>query len=160
MLHSYPKPRCRSHCRTGSFSSVCCHRRSMNADEKVTVSLSDMISRLTSGIKMEFEVKRMDPLFASQEDYDAFQARHAQHQVKKGDLSTYSGSCYLGIDAGSTTTKVALVGEDGSLLYSFYDNNNGSTIATAIRLFPRLRKNCQRPLTLPGPAPPDTARPC
>ena len=105
----------------------------MNADEKVTVSLSDMISRLTSGIKMEFEVKRMDPLFASQEDYDAFQARHAQHQVKNGDLSTYSGNCYLGIDAGSTTTKVALVGEDGSLLYSFYDNNNGSTIATAIR---------------------------
>ena len=112
----------------------------MNADEKVTVSLSDMISRLTSGIKMEFEVKRMDPLFASQEDYDAFQARHAQHQVKKGDLSTYSGSCYLGIDAGSTTTKVALVGEDGSLLYSFYDNNNGSTIATAIRAISEIKE--------------------
>ena len=112
----------------------------MNADEKVTVSLSDMISCLTSGIKMEFEVKRMDPLFASQEDYDAFQARHAQHQVKKGDLSTYSGSCYLGIDAGSTTTKVALVGEDGSLLYSFYDNNNGSTIATAIRAISEIKE--------------------
>ena len=112
----------------------------MNADEKVTISLSDMISRLTSGIKMEFEVKRMDPLFASQEDYDAFQARHAQHQVKKGDLSTYSGSCYLGIDAGSTTTKVALVGEDGSLLYSFYDNNNGSTIATAIRAISEIKE--------------------
>ena len=112
----------------------------MNADEKVTVSLSDMIRRLTSGIKMEFEVKRMDPLFASQEDYDAFQARHAQHQVKKGDLSTYSGSCYLGIDAGSTTTKVALVGEDGSLLYSFYDNNNGSTIATAIRAISEIKE--------------------
>ena len=112
----------------------------MNADEKVTVSLTDMISRLTSGIKMEFEVKRMDPLFASQEDYDAFQARHAQHQVKKGDLSTYSGNCYLGIDAGSTTTKVALVGEDGSLLYSFYDNNNGSTIATAIRAISEIKE--------------------
>ena len=40
---------------------------------------------------------------------------------------------YLGIDAGSTTTKVALVGEDGSLLYRFYSNNNGSPLATAIR---------------------------
>jgi activator of 2-hydroxyglutaryl-CoA dehydratase len=96
------------------------------------ILMTDMIERLTSGIKMEFEVKRMEPLFASQADYDAFQTRHAQHQVKKGDLSTYSGNCYLGIDAGSTTTKVALVGEDGSLLYSFYDNNNGSTIATAM----------------------------
>ena len=82
----------------------------------------------------------MDPLFASQEDYDAFQARHAQQSGKKGDLSTYSGNCYLGIDAGSTTTKVALVGEDGSLLYSFYDNNNGSTIATAIRAIGEIKE--------------------
>ena len=53
--------------------------------------------------------------------------------VKKADLATYEGNCYLGIDAGSTTTKVALVGEDGSLLYRFYSNNNGSPLATAIR---------------------------
>ena len=52
--------------------------------------------------------------------------------VKKGDISTYSGNCYLGIDAGSTTTKVALVAEDGTLLYSFYSSNNGSPLATSI----------------------------
>ncbi|MDD3797432.1 MAG: acyl-CoA dehydratase activase-related protein, partial [Lachnospiraceae bacterium] len=46
---------------------------------------------------------------------------------------TYSGNCYLGVDAGSTTTKAALVGEDGSLLYSFYSNNNGSPLKTTIR---------------------------
>ena len=62
-----------------------------------------------------------------------FRTRHASHDVKKGDLATYEGNCYLGIDAGSTTTKVALVGEDGSLLYRFYSNNNGSPLATAIR---------------------------
>ena len=45
-----------------------------------------------------------------------------------GDLETYEGNCYLGIDAGSTTTKAALVGEDGALLYSFYSNNNGSPL--------------------------------
>lgn len=39
----------------------------------------------------------------------------------------------MGIDAGSTTTKVALVGEDGTLLYSFYENNNGSPLATSIK---------------------------
>lgn len=61
-----------------------------------------------------------------QEDYDAFCARHAGNQVKTADLSTYEGNCYLGIDAGSTTTKAALVGEDGSLLYHFYSGNNGS----------------------------------
>ena len=62
----------------------------------------------------------MEPLFASQEDYDAFNERQSQYNVATGDLASYEGNCFLGIDAGSTTTKAALVGEDGSLLYSFY----------------------------------------
>lgn len=104
----------------------------MNSQETPVMSLSKMIDDLTGGIKMEFEVKRMDPLFKDEADYQAFTDRHNQFQVKRGDLSTYSGNCFLGIDAGSTTTKVALVGEDGSLLYHFYSNNNGSPLATAI----------------------------
>ena len=105
----------------------------MNSDPKTTASLHDLIERLSHGIKMDFEVKRMEPLFTDEADYEKFRPRHASHDVKKGDLATYEGNCYLGIDAGSTTTKVALVGEDGSLLYRFYSNNNGSPLATAIR---------------------------
>ena len=105
----------------------------MNSDPKTTASLHDLIERLSHGIKMDFEVKRMEPLFTDEADYEDFKTRHASHDVKKGDLTTYEGNCYLGIDAGSTTTKVALVGEDGSLLYRFYSNNNGSPLATAIR---------------------------
>ena len=105
----------------------------MNSDPKTTASLHDLIERLSHGIKMDFEVKRMEPLFTDEADYEKFRTRHASHDVKKGDLATYEGNCYLGIDAGSTTTKVALVGEDGSLLYRFYSNNNGSPLATAIR---------------------------
>ena len=105
----------------------------MNSDPKTTASLHDLIERLSHGIKMDFEVKRMEPLFTDEADYEDFKTRHASHDVKKGDLATYEGNCYLGIDAGSTTTKVALVGEDGSLLYRFYSNNNGSPLATAIR---------------------------
>ena len=105
----------------------------MNSDPKTTASLHDLIERLSHGIKMDFEVKRMEPLFTDEADYEDFKTRHASHDVKKGDLATYEGNCYLGIDAGSTTTKVALVSEDGSLLYRFYSNNNGSPLATAIR---------------------------
>ncbi len=105
----------------------------LNAKEETSVMLSDMIKKLSSGIKMEFEVARMEPLFASADEYDSFRARHENTTVKKGDLSTYQGNCFLGIDAGSTTTKTALVGEDGQLLYSFYSNNNGSPLKTAIR---------------------------
>ncbi|MCR5584585.1 MAG: 2-hydroxyacyl-CoA dehydratase [Lachnospiraceae bacterium] len=97
------------------------------------VLLSEMITKLEKGIKMDFEVARMEPLFADEQAYADFKARHEKATVRKGSLADYSGNCYLGIDAGSTTTKVALVGEDGSLLYSFYQNNNGSPLKTAIK---------------------------
>ncbi len=104
------------------------------------LELSALASRLSEGIRMDFEVKRMEPLFASKEDYEAFSRRHESHKVGTGDLASYEGNCYLGIDAGSTTTKVALVGEDGQLLYRFYDNNQGSPLATAIRAISQIKE--------------------
>ncbi len=111
----------------------------MSCKEDVSVSLDQLIDRLENGIRMESEIKRMAPLFASQEEYDEFLARHNRHRVKTARLADYEGNCYLGIDAGSTTTKVALVGEDGSLLYDFYSSNNGSPLATAIRAMREIR---------------------
>lgn len=105
----------------------------MNYKEDTLIPVTDIIKRLQGKIKLEFEVERMEPLFKDQSDYDAFQKRHASHKVETRSLSEYRGNCYLGIDAGSTTTKVALVGEDGKLLYSFYSSNNGSPLATTIR---------------------------
>lgn len=103
----------------------------LNSTPEVALELGCILDKLSSDFHMEFEVERMEPLFASPADYDAFEKRHDLHHVVTGDLSTYKGNCYLGIDAGSTTTKVALVGEDGSLLYSFYSSNNGNPLATA-----------------------------
>ncbi len=105
----------------------------LNAKEDTYYSMEEMVGKLSSDIKMEFEVERLEPLFASQEEYNVFCSRHSTHHVATSDLSAYKGKCFLGIDAGSTTTKVALVGEDGSLLYSFYSSNNGSPLKTAIR---------------------------
>ena len=105
----------------------------LNSKKETSVSLLELKDKLRSSIKLEFEVERMEPLFATEEDYKAFDKRQSSYRVKTGDLASYKGNCYLGIDAGSTTTKTALVGEDGSLLYSFYSNNNGSPLKTAIR---------------------------
>ncbi len=105
----------------------------LNAKEDVTYTLEEMVQKLSSDIKMEFEVERMEPLFENKEAYNAFTARHSMHHVRTASLSEYRGRAYLGIDAGSTTTKIALVGEDGSLLYSFYSGNDGSPLKTAIR---------------------------
>ncbi len=105
----------------------------MNSDGSCTTSLQALLNKLSSDIHMEFEVTRMEPLFRDEEEYQDFLDDHNAHSVRRGDLSTYEGNVFLGVDAGSTTTKVALVGEDGSLLYSFYDNNNGSPLKTTIK---------------------------
>ena len=104
----------------------------MSTKKEAATSLEDFLAKLTADFKLEFEVERMEPLFASDEEYNEFVERHAAHQVVKKPLSEYKGNAYLGIDAGSTTTKIALVGEDGSLLYSFYSNNDGSPLQTAM----------------------------
>ncbi len=119
----------------------------MTYDKNQKAELDDLINMLSSNIKMDFEVERMEPLFNNEEEFNEFSTRHNKACVKKGDLSVYQGNCYMGIDAGSTTTKVALVGEDGTLLYSFYDNNNGSPLATSIRaikdIYSKLPKGVQ-----------------
>ena len=105
----------------------------LNAKEEVSYTMEEMVNKLSSDIKMEFEVERMEPLFADKAAYEEFSARHSRHHVASADLASYKGKAFLGIDAGSTTTKIALVGEDGSLLYSFYSSNDGSPLKTAIR---------------------------
>lgn len=104
----------------------------LNAKEDASFGLIEMADKLSNGIQMDFEVERLEPLFASRTEYELFTTRHNNSRVATGKLEEYQGNCYLGIDAGSTTTKVALIGEDGRLLYSFYSNNNGSPLKTAI----------------------------
>ena len=105
----------------------------LNADGETVVKLTEFKDRLRRGIKMEMEVARMDPLFATKQDYADFLERQKVNTVRTEDLASYSGRCYLGIDAGSTTTKTALISEDGALLHSFYANNQGNPLATSIR---------------------------
>ncbi|MCD7750571.1 MAG: 2-hydroxyacyl-CoA dehydratase [Lachnospiraceae bacterium] len=112
----------------------------MNTKGEAEISLSDLKKRMDDKVVLDFEVERMEPLFKDQADYDEFVTRHAAHKVVQGSLADYHGGCYLGIDAGSTTTKVAVVGEDGNLLYSFYSNNNGSPLDTAIRAIAEIAK--------------------
>ena len=105
----------------------------MNAKDDSTATLGNLIERLSAGIKMDFEVARMEPLFENRNEYEKFENRHSTHEVVKGILENYEGNCFLGIDAGSTTTKTALISDKGELLYSFYSNNNGSPLATTIK---------------------------
>ena len=80
----------------------------------------------------EAETETLPPLFDSEEEYEAFTARHDKTKVNREPLDTYEGKAYLGIDAGSTTTKLTLIGESGALLYSSYCGNHGSPLDTVV----------------------------
>jgi predicted CoA-substrate-specific enzyme activase len=96
--------------------------------------LSAVVERLENlGDVQGSEVVRLPPLFKDEADYAEFQNRHAQEKVRRGDLATYEGTAYLGIDAGSTTFKSALISEDGELLWSSYVNNKGDVLGCAKR---------------------------
>ncbi|MEG6586589.1 acyl-CoA dehydratase activase-related protein [Dendrosporobacter sp. 1207_IL3150] len=82
------------------------------------------------------------PLFKDEKEYQQFINRHKRYAVKRSNLEEYAGNAYLGIDAGSTTTKLTLIGEDTSLLYSYYASNQGNPLETVVAalkdLFQRL----------------------
>ena len=120
----------------------------LNASASTIQSMDAILDRLSGGIQMDFEVERMEPLFENQDAYDAFTKRHSSYKVKTQALDTYKGDAFLGIDAGSTTTKVALVGEDGSLLYSFYSGNDGSPLKTSIRAIKEIADNIPEGVTI------------
>ena len=94
--------------------------------------LSDIVSRLENlGDVQGSEVVRLAPLFANEAELEEFNARHAKEVVRRGSLEDYRGTAFLGIDAGSTTFKAALIGEDGALLWSSYANNKGDVLGCA-----------------------------
>lgn len=76
------------------------------------------------------EVTRLDPLFESKDELTEFRLRHSKVSIPFADINLHSGAAFLGIDAGSTTTKVALIDADGGLLYSWYGSNSGDPLAS------------------------------
>ena len=103
----------------------------LKAENDRAIESSELIAKLAGGVKITYEMPRLEPLFASKEEYVAFKERHEKAILPKTELALYNGDAFLGIDAGSTTTKMVLIGTEGQLLFSFYANNQGDPIKTA-----------------------------
>lgn len=94
--------------------------------------LVDVLGRLkTLGDMQGSEVVRLPPLFTDENDYQEFKERHENECVKRSSLLEYEGIAYLGIDAGSTTFKAALIDEEGGLMWTYYANNKGDVLGCA-----------------------------
>jgi len=93
-----------------------------------TVNFEQLLHNLENNKIITHEIARMDSLFDDQKQLDDFMQRHKKAALPRRELATYKGKVYIGIDAGSTTTKLAVISESGELLHSYYSGNMGSPL--------------------------------
>ncbi|MCD8216386.1 MAG: 2-hydroxyacyl-CoA dehydratase [Clostridiales bacterium] len=106
----------------------------MRSEDGEAFTFDRLIKNLKGEKHLTMEINRLDPLFASQKDFDKFEERHNRAVVKKASLKDYKGNTvFLGIDSGSTTSKLAVIGEDGTLLHSYYASNEGAPLKVCMR---------------------------
>ncbi|MCT4604793.1 MAG: 2-hydroxyacyl-CoA dehydratase [Marinisporobacter sp.] len=113
----------------------------LSSKDESLVSSEDLYEKVPRiYTKGQEENKKIAPLFSNDIEYELFKKRHSEAKVKRVDLKDYKGNAYLGIDAGSTTTKIALIDEAGGLLYSHYGSNQGKPLTSTIDALKELYK--------------------
>lgn len=107
----------------------------LSAKNDEITTLKDLRDKVhTLPYKVKNDVERLRPLFADEDEYKEFKERHKGIDVLKKDINDARGGLFLGIDAGSTTTKLVLIDEDGAIVYSYYGSNEGNPLNSVIRV--------------------------
>lgn len=105
-----------------------------------------------AGAKVAATSARMEPLFANEAEYADFKARHDKASVPTVDIASYSGTAYLGIDCGSTTTKLVLISENKDILYTYYSSNKGDPIEIVREEIEKIYALCGDRISIGGSA--------
>ncbi len=114
--------------------------------------MDTLIAGVEASTREKLEAAHTAPLFASEADYKAFCDRHAKASVKTVYPYDYAGNAYIGIDCGSTTTKLVLMGERGELLYSYYHSNRGNPVGIVREQLGEIYKICGDRIRIKGSA--------
>ena len=103
------------------------------SEEENAISFKDLVSKVDNiSDAKDDNIERLDPLFKNEEEYKEFKNRHDKAKAKRNKIEDAKGNVFLGIDAGSTTTKVVLINEDNEIIYSFYGSNEGNPLKTIV----------------------------
>ena len=106
----------------------------LSADGKNPIALSDLLVKLKNREGFVPDIIRIDPIFTSEEDKIAFDERHKKDQIPVLDFKDQHGGLFLGIDAGSTTTKAVVMNNKGELCYTYYASNKGNPVMSAVNI--------------------------
>ena len=116
------------------------------------MSYAELMDRLEKSTIQTGLTNTMPPLFKNQAEYDEFRERHAKATPDLVDIASYSGGAYLGIDAGSTTTKMVLATADGGILYSYYGSNQGNPVTIVLAELKKIYALCGDRIKIKGSA--------
>ena len=96
-----------------------------SADTKRSFEYSELYELISDKSRMIKITDIIPSLFDSEKEYEDFKKRHDRAKVNYSDIKKYVGNIYLGIDAGSTTTKLVLSNDTHRV---FTDNGNNSFV--------------------------------
>ena len=116
------------------------------------MTYDELVDRIEQAVGEAPSAKRLSPLFENADEYAAFLNRHAKASVAHLPLDEYQGDAYLGIDCGSTTTKLVLIGEDGKILYEYYAANKGNPVEVIRSQLAELLPRCEGRIRIRGSA--------
>ena len=111
----------------------------LDAKDMTPISVEKLKSKIqVLRASRDMTTQPLKPLFTTNVEYQEFKERHAKAQVPKKPLSEHKGDCFIGIDAGSTTSKLVVTDRDGTLLYSSYKSNEGKPLDSIIEMLKEL----------------------
>ena len=116
------------------------------------LTYEELVSRIEDSTDSAPTSRRLEPLFENADDYAAFCNRHARASVDQASLDSYAGDAYLGIDCGSTTTKLVLMSADDQILYEYYAPNKGNPVQVIKEQLSQLLPRCAGRVTIRGSA--------
>ena len=122
------------------------------AEDGTQFTYDALLHTLTESVGDVCITHALEPLFTSREEYHAFAERHAKASVRHVPIGSYSGRAYLGIDCGSTTTKLVLIGEDAEVLFEYYSSNRGNPVDVVRGELLRLYALCEDRITIAASA--------
>ena len=111
----------------------------LDAKDMTPISVEKLKSKIqVLRISKDTTTQPLKPLFSTNVEYEEFKTRHEKDKVEKKPLSEHKGDCFIGIDAGSTTSKLVVTDRDGVLLYSSYKSNEGKPLDSIIEMLKEL----------------------
>jgi len=134
------------------FFALWCAWHAGGISDEDTLTFEELVAKLEDTASATPSVDCLPALFGSKEQYESFKTRHAKASAGERDIHTYSGGAYLGIDAGSTTTKLVLISEEADILYRYYTSNGGNPIPLIHEQLVRIYELCGEHIRIKGAA--------